>query len=125
MAVLAEVLKVIFCHVVCCDISGSLTDRSIFGWHTILAAILKALFFFFFFSLPCHMTVTFTACSFWVDLDHRSGDREWLSLGPVFFPIFDRDCRRGRSQPVEPDYLNAAAAGIEVFVSMCVWRRAC
>lgn len=75
MAVL--VLKVIFCHVVCCDISGSLTDRSIFGWHTILAAILKALFFF----APCHMTVTFTACSFWVDLDHRFGDREGLSLG--------------------------------------------
>lgn len=71
----------------CCDISGSLTDQSIFSWHTILAAILKALCSRHHLSISARNEgrgVTSIMGLFWMDLDYRFGDREWCWPSLVF-----------------------------------------
>lgn len=68
---LSELLKVIFyfCHVVhvCCDISGSLTDRSIFNRHIILEAIFCSCHHLSISAKNEGLGVTSIMCSFWMD----------------------------------------------------------
>lgn len=52
------------CHVVCCDGSGSVPDRSIFGSHTIMAAASEALF-------TCRTAAGPTLRLIWMDSDYR------------------------------------------------------